>query len=71
MQASVTAERPETLTLLKNDHSTLTQALHNAGLTTTFGIRLASICATAAASPQQQHGLRQRQQSYRPGFARP
>ncbi len=35
VQASVTAERPETLTLLKNDHSTLTQALQNAGLTTT------------------------------------
>ena len=32
VQASISAERPETLTMLKNDHHTLTQALQNAGL---------------------------------------
>ena len=34
VQANVIADRPETLTMLQNDHSSLHQALHNAGLTT-------------------------------------
>ncbi len=32
VQASITADRPETLSLLRNDHQTLTQALQSAGL---------------------------------------
>ena len=66
VQASVTAERPETLTMLKNDHSTLTQALHNAGLTTNSGSL--SFNLRDGGNSQQQQGFGSAS-SFRPGAA--
>jgi hypothetical protein len=56
VQASVTAERADTLTLLKNDHSMLSQALHNAGLTTT-STSLSFNLRDGSNSSQQQQGF--------------
>ena len=63
VQASVVADNADTLTLLKNDHAGLSQALHNAGLSTdssslNFSLRSDSQNQSFAQAQQQQQSAR-------------